>query len=94
VPQVPVFDTWALGFRIFLIASQFDRASIRTIPQFHYHFLSNQLLVDTIYFCYTFSVTRKRSNSPDAPHSTRRIFVASALKNRTHDDHSLFPANR
>jgi hypothetical protein len=27
-------------------------------------FLSNQLLVDTIYFCYTFSVTRKRFGHP------------------------------
>jgi hypothetical protein len=30
-------------------------------PQSHYDFLSNQLLVDTIYLCYTFPVTRKRS---------------------------------
>jgi hypothetical protein len=29
--------------------------------QSQYQFLSNQLLVHTIYFCYIFSVTRKRS---------------------------------
>jgi hypothetical protein len=56
--------------------------------------LSNQLLVDTIYLCYTFSVTRKHSNSPAAPHSTTRIFVAPDPNYPTHDDASTFPANR
>jgi hypothetical protein len=37
---------------------------IRTLTQFHYHFLSNQLFVDAINFCYTFSVIRKRLGHP------------------------------
>jgi hypothetical protein len=76
----------------------FDFASpahfIRTLSQFHYHFLSRQLLVDTIYCCYTLSVTRKRFNSPHTSQNPTQIFVASALDNRTHDDPSRFPANR
>jgi hypothetical protein len=55
--------------------------------------LSNQLLVDTIYFCYTLSMTCERTNSPGALQSTKRIFVASALDNCTHDDPSRFPAD-
>jgi hypothetical protein len=72
-----------------LLALRFERSpSPITI------FLSNQLLVDIIYFCYTFSVTRKHPMSPAAPHNTTQIFVASALKSPTHDALSPFPANR
>ena len=70
------------------------RLLIRTMPQSHYHFLSKQLLVDTIHFCYTLAVTRKRLNSLHDSQNRKRIFVVSVLDNRTHDDPSRFPAIR
>jgi len=47
--------------------------------------LFNQLLVDAIHLCYTFSVIRKCFNSPADPYDFECGFVAS----RHHDDHEF-----
>jgi hypothetical protein len=58
------------------------RSPIRTIPALT-PFLFNQLLVDTIYVCYTFSVTSKRSSSS-----------AAILNDDIDDELSSCPSNR
>ena len=61
-------------------------------------FLSNELLVDTIYCCYTFSVSSKRSSFLDSSLSElgggEWNFVATILKDDTDDERSLQLSNR
>jgi hypothetical protein len=73
-------------------------ALVRTLPQSHYHFLSNELLVDTIHCCYTSSVTSKRSSFLDSSLSelggSEWNFVATILKDDTDDERSPQLSNR